>query len=436
MSWSGSCFSHSLSFSGQRAGGKQIRVEKGDTYVISIGINDYKDPTGFRPLDLCVNDSDILVNKLRKDVMGDRTDSEYKVYAHKLNDSDATIANIRKAFKDVIANSKVNDFFVFNFSGYSWEIDNGDTILIPYDYESNLTDNRLEGSNAFSVIEMAKLMEQIKANRQLVISEAGSGRKFAQNLIGQLFEANPIIAAGTERQRVLITTTGMGIEEFECPDSTPLRSGRITHFISQHGNMLEVFHDIDKYEFKLMQSELACPRWDEKYVAIYNENDFREILISRFNEMSSRGSKGSSTEENKTENIERAGKIYALVVATNTYENQTDWNNLKNPVNDANTVAELLSDQYGVEIEKLYDQDGELVLTKIVELKRRLQPDDKLIVFFAGHGYHSDFFSDGFLVFKDSNPLQEDREMNSYLQMATLYRLLDNIPARANIYGL
>ncbi|MBT8259546.1 MAG: caspase family protein [Bacteroidia bacterium] len=409
---------------GQGSVSRTNDLEKGDIYVISIGINDYPS----FGLQLCVNDSNDLVAKIKNDKLGNPEDSSVNVYAHALNDSDATLKNIRSAFKEVIANSKVNDYFVLNFSGFSQETKSGDTVLIPYDPDFNWRE--IDESIVFPVVELAKLMEQIQAKHQLVISEAGSGREFAQNLIGQLFESNPIIASGTERERVLITTKGLGIERKKCPDGTELTNGSLVHFIKQHGNVLDVFKNIDAYEFQLMQSELACSYRDQKYVAIYNEKEYRDILVSRFNRINSRGSKGSSTQADNKETAERPGKTYALVIATNEYESQSDWRDLKNPINDANSVADLLSSHYGVEVEKVFDQDREEVLMKLVALKSKLQADDKLIVFVAGHGYYSDSYSDGYLVLKDSKGLDDDITMDSYLQMATLNRLLDNMPSK------
>ena len=409
---------------GQGAISSKMDLKKGDIYVISIGINDYPS-FGLR---LCVNDSNDLIAKIKKDKLGSSADPGVNVYTYALNDKDATLSNIRDAFKEVIANSRVNDYFIFNFSGFSQEMENGDTILIPYEPRFNWME--IDESIVFSVIEMAKLMEQIKAKHQLVISEAGSGREFARNLIGQLFENNPIIASGTDRERVLITTTGMGIERSSCPDGTQLQNGSLLHFIKQHGNVLDVFKNIDRYEFKLMQSEMGCPYQNSKYVAVYNEKEYREILVSRFNKIKTRGSKGKAVKESSQTSVNRKGKTYGLVIATNDYENQSDWQDLKNPINDANSISDLLSKRYNVEIEKVYDQDREEILMKLVSMKSRLQADDKLIIFFAGHGYYSDNYSDGYLVLKDSEGLGEDITLDSYLQMATLHRLLDNMPSK------
>jgi hypothetical protein len=60
---------------------------------------------------------------------------------------------------------------------------------------------------------------------------------------------------------------------------------------------------------------------------------------------------------------------------------------------------------------------------------------DKFIFFIAGHGYYSDNLSDGFLVLHDSESIGNDIGMKTYLSMATLQRLLDNMPSK-NVFAI
>jgi hypothetical protein len=64
----------------------------------------------------------------------------------------------------------------------------------------------------------------------------------------------------------------------------------------------------------------------------------------------------------------------------------------------------------------------------IIEYKKSVGINDNVLIFFAGHGYYDKDYSDCFIAFKDSKPLEEDFRRNTYLSMATLNRVLDNFP--------
>ena len=128
-------------------------------------------------------------------------------------------------------------------------------------------------------------------------------------------------------------------------------------------------------------------------------------------------------------------KVYSLVVATGQYKAQIDWRNLRNPINDAEEVSSILEAKYNVDIQKLYNKPKDTVLMEILKIKNIMNENDKFIFFIAGHGYFSDAFSDGNIVFSDSKSLSDDFGLTSYLQMATLNRLLDNMPSK-NVFAI
>lgn len=409
-------------------------------HVISIGINKYYGK--LHPLNLCVADSDSLIakivreNKKRTKELKDSNGFDIKeynisnVFIHKLNDEDATITNIRNAFKQVIAKASYNDYFVFYFSGYSMETDKDETLLAPYNSEGFTFDFTREGnrfrysnyekSKLLPLVDIAKLMDQIACKNQLIISEAGNGTSFGQNLISELFESNPFLAEVTQRNRIILTTKEMGVEGGSC------NGNRL-----QNGNILDAFYDLNQYEFWLTRSEMMCPYAAKKYIAVFQESDYRNILLKNYSKRNTRGSKSKKVITNDEKNSSVIPQIHAFIVATDTYnKDQTSWDDLKNPINDANAISDILEKKYNVKSKKVYNKTKNEILEEFISFKKSINENDKLLFFIAGHGYFSEDFSDGYIVLKDSRTIEEDVTLESYLSMAKLKAILDGVKSK------
>ena len=116
-------------------------------------------------------------------------------------------------------------------------------------------------------------------------------------------------------------------------------------------------------------------------------------------------------------------KDYALIFATNNYEN---WDDLVNPVNDGQTIEGILKDKYGFQTEIVLNASLEEVTAKLYDYNtKKFNPQDQLFVFFAGHGYYDDVLGEGYVV--ASNSLMNDKGKNSYLAHSTLRQRLENI---------
>jgi hypothetical protein len=117
-------------------------------------------------------------------------------------------------------------------------------------------------------------------------------------------------------------------------------------------------------------------------------------------------------------------KDYGLLIATNKYDN---WNDLVNPIYDAESIAKELEDRYGFEIEIIRDATQDEVMTKLREYaQKRYKPQDQLFIFFAGHGVYDDVFGEGFLVAKNS--ITNDVSKNTYISHNRIRSNINNIP--------
>jgi hypothetical protein len=116
-------------------------------------------------------------------------------------------------------------------------------------------------------------------------------------------------------------------------------------------------------------------------------------------------------------------KDYALIFATDKYEN---WDDLVNPVSDAQMIGAILKDKYGFTPEIIENASLEEITDKLYDYNtRKFNPQDQLFVFFAGHGYYDEVLGEGYVV--ASNSLKNDKGKNSYLAHQTLRQRLENI---------
>ncbi len=117
------------------------------------------------------------------------------------------------------------------------------------------------------------------------------------------------------------------------------------------------------------------------------------------------------------------GKRRALLFATDRYDT---WAHLSNPVNDANTIARDLKEIYDYEVEVLTNLPKNDIILKIKEYAQyQYEPNDQLLIFFAGHGQFDEIFKEGYVVAKDSDI--NDESKSSYIAHSNLRTYISNI---------
>jgi Caspase domain len=116
-------------------------------------------------------------------------------------------------------------------------------------------------------------------------------------------------------------------------------------------------------------------------------------------------------------------KDYVLLFATNKYDH---WDDLVNPIHDAQTIAKELKEKYGFAVDLVEDPTVEMVWEKLREYnERKYGPQDQLLVFFAGHGHYDESFGEGYVVAKNS--LDNDVSKTTYLSHNRLRGVINNI---------
>jgi uncharacterized protein len=74
---------------------------------------------------------------------------------------------------------------------------------------------------------------------------------------------------------------------------------------------------------------------------------------------------------------------YALVIANQNYKL---WDKLDTPVADGTAVAALLRSRFGFEVTLLTDATRRQVLTALNQLRAKVDRDDDVLIYYAGHG--------------------------------------------------
>jgi WD40 repeat protein len=171
---------------------------------------------------------------------------------------------------------------------------------------------------------------------------------------------------------------------------------------------------------------LLHPTSGKKYEIETTENPFvpgSALVEKARSNMEGAETKTLATADTAGQKKSYGGTKYALLFATNDYDNYTD---LVNPVFDAKAVKDELQRNYGYQTELVENATLDVILKK---LKRYAQlsydKEDQLFIFFAGHGKYDEIFREGYLVAKESK-LQDDAR-TTFLSHSNLRTIVNNI---------
>ncbi len=122
----------------------------------------------------------------------------------------------------------------------------------------------------------------------------------------------------------------------------------------------------------------------------------------------------------------RSGSNYALIIATDEFN---EFEDLNNPINDSRSIASKLNETYDFKIDTLFNPSRAEIYTKLRSYNTKVfSDDDQLFIFFAGHGEFDEIFSEGYLVTKDSRA--DDNIKESFISHSNLRTIIDHIPCK------
>lgn len=125
-----------------------------------------------------------------------------------------------------------------------------------------------------------------------------------------------------------------------------------------------------------------------------------------------------------SENSVNVGGVkYAYLFASQDYKY---WSDLVNPLEDAQSIADILKENYGYVVTLIPNPDKRTIAEKLDYIRRfKYAPNDQLLVFFAGHGNYDSVWG-GFYVCPESLPPAQDPYFDTYYPQKNIADLLDN----------
>ena len=117
------------------------------------------------------------------------------------------------------------------------------------------------------------------------------------------------------------------------------------------------------------------------------------------------------------------GNFHAIVIGNNDY---TQFPQLKTAVNDAKSVAEVLSTKYGFKTTTLINANRFMILAALNRLSKKLDEKDNVIVYYAGHGELSANKDIGYWL-----PVDADRnDKRKWIPNSAISDIISALPAK------
>ena len=182
----------------------------------------------------------------------------------------------------------------------------------------------------------------------------------------------------------------------------------------------------------LINSEKVLPNskgiFDEEVQLFQGENNFTIIVTDNQNNLTERTLRIKYLPTlYYAEDLDIKGNYYALLIANQEYRDPGLFD-LRNPVNDANALYEVLTNQYmfsAQNVSLLQNPGWEEVITSFDKLSKKLGPDDNLLIFYAGHGTWDPDANIGFWLPSDATQDSKTR----WIRNSTIQDYLKEIKA-------
>jgi hypothetical protein len=121
------------------------------------------------------------------------------------------------------------------------------------------------------------------------------------------------------------------------------------------------------------------------------------------------------------------GEYYGLVIGIDQYSGE--WPMLRNAVNDAKGVSDLLSSKYTFQYMKtLYDKDAtrDNILSQFEYLLKTVKPNDNVLIYYSGHGEYIENMDKGFWVPVDAS----SKSISKYISNEDIRAFLTGIKSK------
>ncbi len=128
------------------------------------------------------------------------------------------------------------------------------------------------------------------------------------------------------------------------------------------------------------------------------------------------------------EKISKPGRNYLIVIGINDYKDN-GWPKLNNAVKDAQDFEKLMIEKYGylkADVIELFNELGtrKRIFKELNSMKDSLSNNDRLLIYYAGHGYYDKKLELGYWIPVDAKAYESDEYLN-YLEIARLVQKMN-----------
>ncbi len=112
------------------------------------------------------------------------------------------------------------------------------------------------------------------------------------------------------------------------------------------------------------------------------------------------------------------GNYRAVIIGNSTYQDKEGiWRSLKTPSNDADVLASVLHQDYGfADVTVLKDAGRRDILLALNDLSSRVEPNDSVLVYYAGHGHLNEETNRGYWIPVDA----EGEDSTTFIRNSTI----------------
>lgn len=322
-----------------------------------------------------------------------------------LNGAALSKDKLLKSLEQIRQQSRPEDIFIFYYSGNT----------IHDKEESFLSFNHKDTVNGrISVTELMNNIDLIYAQKKMIIMD----------------KPNPqLLSIITAKYTTAINSSSEVI--FVCPGiETPVQKNNCSLFTNELVNTLNELQKKDKFSAKdfIDKASYTIGR-GQYYLPVLSFTSGKDFLVfenktsatdSTASQLATRGLK---VNDNNSSTADAAAggeqKNYALLFATDNYDNAAEFPKLINPIYDATTIADMLKENFNFTTELIKNPTLDEIENKLSEYRdKKFGPNDQLFIFFAGHGIYYEKARMGYLAAKDSR--LNDPNKKTYLSYNVL----------------
>lgn len=407
-------------------GGPVPKAPASKVFLISIGVNQEQ---GNLWCNYCDNDAMALKERLEEDT----SNFHFKLSAYTLMNDSATLQKLNLVFSEVAVQARSYDRVILYYSGVSVNIKgkNKEEAENHFLMAKAKFDSTGVSGDFFTIAMLKTWLDRIAAENFLLVSDAGITQAYISDFLLNLTNIKSNWSKVDDKKRIFLYPNIAGIE------SNQSKRGNFSEILTSlpvEYSLADIFQKKEAVIAALKCAESTMFPGEAAKTFSLNYFDERDFIKSYSfllpNPSSSRGGDIEDEAADSAEALTRPPRKIALVIGIDRYQY---WDALNNPVFDANTIGNILTDVYGFEVWRLTaNPTVDDIINAIDSLSRQNMsgPMDQIFVFFAGHGFVDPLSGTGHLIASDSKKGTKPTDVRSMIQHNYLINLLNSIKCK------